>query len=89
MLEGASGAAYNISHRDSDIHLRDLAGLIAAANGQKVVFDLPDEAERKGYSTATTALLDSAKLQALGWTPADTIETGVAKTIALLRDLQA
>lgn len=67
MLLGQPGEAYNVADKESDITLKDLAGTLAEIAGTKVVFDLPDEAERKGYSTATKAMLDASKLEALGW----------------------
>lgn len=67
MLFGEPGEAYNIADRESDISLKDLAETLADIAGTKVIFDLPDEAERRGYSTATKAMLDASKLEALGW----------------------
>lgn len=68
LLLGKSGEAYNIADEDSDITLKQLADMIAQIAGKKVVFELPDEEERKGYSTETKALLDATKLCRLGWT---------------------
>ncbi|MBQ2936412.1 MAG: NAD-dependent epimerase/dehydratase family protein [Lachnospiraceae bacterium] len=67
VLLGESGEAYNIADKESDITLKDLAETLADIAGTKVIFDLPDEAERRGYSTATKAMLDASKLEALGW----------------------
>ena len=39
------------------------AGVLMAHAGKKVVFDLPDEKEKAGFSTATKALLDNNKLK--------------------------
>ena len=61
------GEAYNIAEETSDIKLKDLAALIAKNVGTKIVFELPDEAEKAGYSTATKARLDGGKLKSLGW----------------------
>ena len=67
MLLGEPGEAYNIADKESDITLKNLAETLADIAGTKVIFDLPDEAERRGYSTATKAMLDASKLEALGW----------------------
>lgn len=67
MLLGEPEEAYNIADKESDITLKDLAETLADIAGTKVIFDLPDEAERRGYSTATKAMLDASKLEALGW----------------------
>lgn len=67
MFMGANGEAYNVADSESDIALRDLAAILAGIAGKKVVFELPEESERKGYSTATKAMLDNGKLETLGW----------------------
>lgn len=59
MLCGESGEAYNIADEASDITLKELAGILADIAGTKVVFELPEETERQGYSTATKAMLSA------------------------------
>lgn len=85
LTRGDAGAAYNVADPSGDVRLRDLAGMIARAGGGEVVFELPDEVERKGYSTATKALLDGSRLRALGWQAHYDFPTGVAHTVELLR----
>lgn len=85
---GEAGEAYNIADEASDITLRDLATTIAEYVGKEVVFEIPDAAEAAGYSKATKARLDGAKLKALGWSPAYDVRTGVRRTIDILRSLQ-
>ncbi len=87
LLCGEKGEAYNIAEESSDIMLRDLAALIAQIKGKKVVFEIPDEVELKGYSKATKARLDGRKLQQLGWKPKYDIRQGVERTIRILSDL--
>ena len=85
MEKGVAGEAYNVADEHSDIRLKDLAALIAEHTGTKVVFDLPDDTEKAGFSTATTARLDSNKLKALGWYAKYDIRSGIKATIAALR----
>ena len=61
MINGKTGEAYNFAAPDFDIRLRDLAEKIAEIAGVKVVFDLPDEIEKKGFSKSQYAILDSTK----------------------------
>lgn len=77
MLLGKSGEAYNIADEASDITLKDLAGMLADIAGTKVVFELPEKTERRGYSTATKAMLEPAKIQGLGWTAQVHMEEGL------------
>ena len=85
LLLGEDGAAYNIADESSDIRLRDLAALIAENAGRKVVFEIPDAVEAQGYSKATKARLDGSRLRTLGWKPAYDIESGIRRTMEILR----
>lgn len=67
MAQGTGGEAYNVVDEKSDITLKGLAQELAGIAGTRVAFELPEETEQKGYSTATRALLDGAKLRGLGW----------------------
>ena len=85
LLKGETGEAYNIADDKSDIMLKDLAAIIAEKAGTKVIFELPDEVEKSGYSTATKARLDSAKVSELGWKAKFDIKSGINRTIDILR----
>lgn len=84
MLKGETGQAYNIADEKQDIRLKDLAELVAKIGGVKVAFDLPSETEIKGFSRASVALLDAAKLRGLGWRCATGIQEGVERTIEIM-----
>lgn len=86
LLLGQCGESYNIADSASDIMLRDLAGIIAAAAGKQVVFDLPDATERAGYSTATKAVMKSDKIRTLGWRAEYTIRSGLERTMRILKE---
>lgn len=82
---GETGEAYNIADDASDIKLKDLADIIADICGKKAVLEIPDEIEAAGYSKATKARLESAKLQKLGWRAQYDIRTGIQQTIDILK----
>lgn len=87
MLKGKCGEAYNISDEKSDIKLKELAHLIAHYANTKVVFRLPDEIEKAGFSKATKARLNSSKLQELGWKAQYNIKNGVENTLKILSEI--
>lgn len=89
LLKGVTGEAYNIADESGDITLRDLASLIAAQAGCKVVFDLPDAVEAAGFSMATKARLDGSRLRSLGWLPAYDIKSGVVRNYGVLKECRA
>lgn len=89
LLCGKNGEAYNISEESGDIVLRDLAKIIANLNGKRLIYEIPDSIEAAGYSTATKARLNGNKLSKLGWKPKYNIESGIMRTISILKDLNS
>lgn len=85
MLLGESGEAYNVANAQSDIELKDLAAILADIAGRNVIFELPEESERKGYSTATKAMLNAGKLEGLGWKALVHLEEGLRCTVECIR----
>ncbi|HBV81979.1 MAG TPA: dTDP-glucose 4,6-dehydratase [Lachnospiraceae bacterium] len=86
LIKGEVGSAINIADSASDITLKDLAALLAKEAGTKVIFELPDAIEQAGYSTATKAILDSTKIEQLGWQAVTPIKEGLSKTVKILRE---
>ena len=87
LLAGENGEAYNVADESGDIQLRDLAANIAEISGKNVIFEIPDAVEASGYSKATKARLNGAKLKRLGWIPQYNIRTGMERTISILKSL--
>ena len=87
LLLGEPEEAYNVADEKSDISLKDLAEYLAQIAGTKVIFELPDEKERRGYSTATKAMLDAGKLEKLGWRPKVHIIEGLQCTVEVLKNI--
>lgn len=87
LLKGERGEAYNIADVKTDMLLKDITQYIASLNGRKVAFDLPDAMEQKGFSKVTVGVMDSTKLQRLGWYPFDDLKSGIKKTIEILKSL--
>ena len=53
LLSGARGEAYNVAARGGAHTIREYAETLARLAGVRVAFDLPPEAERRGYSAVT------------------------------------
>lgn len=85
MLKGISGEAYNVSDAESAITLADLAQILADIGGTKVIFELPDEVEKAGYSTATKAVLDASELENLGWKARVHMREGLERTVSYIK----
>lgn len=85
LQHGKSGEAYNVANAAFDLTLKELATKLATLAGTRVVFDLPDQEEAIGFSKATQAVLDTAKIRALGWAPLYTLEEGLEQVIQVLK----
>lgn len=85
LISGKCGEVYNVADEKSNILLKDLAKLIANYVGKEVRFELPSEVERRGYSTATKAIIDGSKLESLGFKPLTPIDEGIKITIDILK----
>lgn len=86
MLKGKNGEAYNIADENSNIQLKDLANLVAQNCNVKVVFDVPEETEKAGYSKSVRAILNTGKINVLGWSAQVRIEEGIKRTVEILQD---
>lgn len=81
LLKGTNGEAYNIADAESNISIRELAEIIATIGGRKVVIDIPDADEKRGYNPVTKSVFSTEKLELLGWHPLDHITSGLSHTI--------
>jgi nucleoside-diphosphate-sugar epimerase len=87
LLNGENSEAYNIADSSNKETLLQLAKVLAEFNGKDIIFEVPSAAESAGYSKVTKALLDSCKLEKLGWKPAYQLSDGLIRTVKILRDL--
>jgi nucleoside-diphosphate-sugar epimerase len=70
LLKGEDGEAYNIASSDSRITIVDMAKQYCELFPEKrsqVMFDLPTDKEKTAFSFIENAVLDSKKLELLGW----------------------
>lgn len=85
LLHGEDGVAYNVSSEKTNVHLKDFAQMCAETCGKSVVFDLPSETERKGYSAAMQAILTNDRIKSLGFVPQYSMQDAVRRTVEVLR----
>lgn len=88
LLNGEDGQSYNIADKNSDIQLKKLAQILSSINNKHVIFEIPKDIERKGYSNSKKALLNSTKINNIGWNAKYDIESGVKRTVEILRKMQ-
>jgi nucleoside-diphosphate-sugar epimerase len=84
LLKGNSGDAYNIANKDSNVSIAQLAEIIATIGKQTVVYDIPSDLEKKGYSVITRAVLNSDKLESLGWKSEYSLTDSIQRIVQML-----
>ena len=88
MANGEEGNAYNIADNDQALSLKELAAVLAEIGESSVVFDLPDDVEKKGASTFQNVKLDGRKLMSLGWRSRVELADGLRHTVEELRKMK-
>lgn len=81
LLKGECGEAYNIADTNSNISIRELAEMVAQIGDRKVVFDLPNADEKKGFNPVRKSVFSTDKLFSLGWVAQMSIQRGIEHTI--------
>ena len=84
LLKGEDTVPYNISVADCNVRLKDFAALCAEWGGRQVVFELPSDVEKKGFSIAMRAILDNQRLVDAGWNPQYDMRDAVFRTLSIL-----
>ena len=87
LINGKNGECYNISYPESDITLRDMAELIARYVDKKVVFELPNEIERKGFSKPSNARMGNTKIKKIWFNPRFDMNEGIKRTLKILKEI--
>ena len=80
LLEGKEGESYNIASSTSRITIADMAKRcceLFPEKCSKVIFDLPGDYEKRSFSFIADAVLDSSKLEALGWNGCVSLDDGL------------
>ncbi len=85
LFKGEKSEAYNIANEASTTTIANLAKTAAAIAGAKVIFDLPTELEKKGFSPTRDAVLSEEKLKELGWQGKYTLADGLSRTEQILK----
>ena len=86
LFRGESGEVYNVANENSIVSIAELAQTIADYAGTKVVFDLPNEVESKGFSKAQNCVLKTGKIKDLGWNGRYDLKAGISETLTILKE---
>ncbi len=86
LVKGETANAYNISNPDSVTSIKDMAELLAAEAGVKVVIDAPSEDEKKAFNPMENSSLNGQKLMNLRWHGLFDAKTGFGHTVKIIKE---
>ncbi len=86
LVNGESADAYNIANADSRTTIAGFARELAEQTGHKLIFANPDEVALAERTPIAKQVLDTKKLEALGWQGKYRLADGIAHTLAVLTD---
>lgn len=89
MLE-SKDVVYNISSPESTVSIKELAQTLVDIYPERnlhLVFDIPKAEGNTGTAPFTLGILNSDKLQAIGWKPIYSIADGFKRTVEYLEEL--
>ena len=86
LVFGEDKNAYNIANPNSILSIREMAEIIAGIGNKKVLFDIPKDIPTNA-NPMQCGVLNSDKLQNIGWNPRYSSEEGFQNTINILKEL--
>lgn len=85
LLTGDSGGAYNCANPESRCTIAEFAEIVAQESGSKVIYEAPSPIDLANRSPVRRQVLDTEKLEGLGWKGRYSVEKGVAHTLRILK----
>ena len=85
LLAGEDKNAYNIANPNSILSIREMAEISAEIGNKKVLFDIPKDMPTNA-NPMQCGVLNSDKLQSIGWTPKYDSREGFINTIKILKE---
>lgn len=87
LLNGKTCEAYNIANKDARVTVAKFAETVAKITGKKVVFEQLSEVTLVEQTPIVRAVLDSNKLEDLGWKGSYTVRKGLEHTLSILNEI--
>lgn len=84
LVKGQRASAYNIADDQICLSLKEIAEYLAKISQVEVIIKLPNTIQT-GCSSISRQVLDADRLHGLGWKCQETIYSGLAKTLEILR----
>ncbi len=86
LINGKIGEAYNIANGDSRVTVSGFAHILAEKTGVECIMEASDEASQKELTPIEYAVLDSSKLEQLGWKGQYDIYKGITRMLDTIKN---
>lgn len=87
LIQGKPGESYNIANAEAQTTIAGLAEQIAREAGTDVVYAQPDEEERTRQTPIAKQVLNTDKLESLGWKGKYSVKEGIRHTFLILKQI--
>lgn len=81
LIKGTSGEAYNLANPSVRVTIAQFAKAVAENSGTKVIFENPTDLDIKNQTPIAKQVLNTEKLEGLGWQGCFSLEEGVSHTL--------
>lgn len=86
LFSGNAGEAYNIANPNSITTIADLAKIVAHISNKQVIFEKPDTVDLINRTPIQRQILNSKKVEELGWTSLYNLELGIKNSLKILKN---
>lgn len=86
LLLGNPGEAYNVANPQSISSIADFAREAAKYSTGKVIFKVPSESELANRTPIEKQVLNSSKVEGLGWKGRYTLQSGICHSIQIMKE---
>ena len=86
LCKGTNCNAYNVANNKSIVSIRDFAEKLVKLGNSQLLFEIPNEKEKKSYNPVTRSVLDGSKLESIGWKPIYDIDEGIKMTLEIMKE---
>lgn len=87
LFDGISGEVYNVANSNSIATIAEVAEAVAKISNTEVVYNILNDIEEKGFSKSQNCILNTQKIEQLGWKGQYELIDGLTSTINILREV--
>lgn len=88
LLLGRSGEAYNVANSEAMVTVGEFAAIVASQSGRALIYSHPEKVTDAARHPLIRQVLSAEKVEKLGWKGRYSVEEGIARTMAVLKECE-